>query len=388
MASVCVLGAERAEQPAAEEAPRPLAWFNSDAVRAASVPFALTRLSLLALTTFLSITRRTSPLTLLDRWDTRWYVGIGSHGYHWSIGGKPALAFFPMLPAILHTASAAGLPAILVGFLLANASFAGALVYLYLLIEPLFGAGAARRSLWLFALFPTAVFSFVPYTEGPFLLCATGALYHAGRRQPLHAGLWVAAAVLLRSTGAILVIPVIMLLWPLNLRSIALAAAPTIAAFSAYVSFLWSNHLQAATVLLAQRSWHRGISGPWQGFASSIGWLQRHGADPATSMGENLLGFGVATVCLALTVIAWRHLSPAMAAYCAGFWLLVLCSTAWHEGYYAPFVSMDRFVFVLFPLAGWAGWWMRGWVYRGFLAISGTVMMSAAIVHLTGGWVG
>jgi hypothetical protein len=406
MESVRTLRAEVTDQAIVREAPRERLWQESRILQAVAAPFVASRAILLAVTMGLAMADRASPVAVLDRWDTRWFEGIAIHGYSLEAAGKPALAFFPLLPAIMHLADTVRLSPVLAAFAVSNLSFAGALIYLYLLTEQRSGSAAARRSIWLLALMPTAFFTFVPYSEGPFLLCATGALYHSGRRQPFAAGLFLAVSLLTRSTGVILVPPVLMLALANRgigsvreerakalsygrriFGSLAMALGPSVVAIAGYAWYLSSRGISPWSVISAQRSWHRGLSWPWQGFVSSVGWLTRHGLrDPDAS--PNILGIVVVLICLALTVLAWRSLSPAAAAYCACYWVLVLCTTAWHDGYYWPFISVDRFIVVLFPLAAWAASRLQGRRYQVFLVLSAAAMVGAAGVHLSGGWVG
>jgi hypothetical protein len=336
----------------------------------------------------LALARRRSPLALWNVLDARWYVGIAQHGYHWTLDGKPALAFFPLYPLLLHIGAAAGVPAVAVGLLVANLAALAALFYLRSLVVDDWGEAAAGRAVWLVALFPTAFFTFAPYTEGLFVLSAAAVLYHARHAQWLRAGLWLAAALLTRSTAVILLLPVLMVTWGAGTEALLRILLPALVAAAGYVTYLFAWGLRISQILGAQRHWHRSLTWPWNGFLASIHFLQSHLAYNPGWTAEDLLQLGVTLLFLGLTAAAWRSLSPSVAVYCTAFWLLLLCTPEWLDGYFSPFSSADRFILALFPLAGWVAIRLTRRAYRLWLPLSAAVMLGAATVHLSGGWVG
>ncbi len=339
------------------------------------------------LTAFMAALRGQSPLQIWNQWDTTWYLGIAAHGYHWGINGKSALAFFPLYPLLLHLGSLGGSPSVAFAMLIANLAGGGALTYLYLWTSADRGAEVAGRTVWLFALFPTAVFTIAPYTESLFLLCAVGSIYHARRQQSLRAGLWMAAAIMTRSTGFILIPALLLAARPQRFRSWSALLVPTCAAAGGYLAYLLALGFNPVHILGSQRGWHRTLTYPWTGFTASLTWLIQHGSYlPFTS--ENLLQMGAALFFLFLTVRAWPEIDQPSKVYCAGFWLIVLCTPEWQDGFYAPFMSTDRFVLSLFPIVAWGATKLVGRRYRTVLVVSATSMVVAAAVHLAGGWVG
>ncbi|MDQ2743834.1 MAG: hypothetical protein M3Z66_16275, partial [Chloroflexota bacterium] len=297
--------------------------------------FAVSRFALLLVTTVAAVLRHDNPLRIWRQWDAKWYLGIAHYGYHFTIHGKPALAFFPLYPLLIKAGMTMGLFGDVVGILLSNGAFLGALFYVRALACREWGEETATRAVWLVAVFPTAFFTFAPYTEALFLLAAAGALCHARRGDGLRAGLWVAAAILTRSTGLILVLAV-----PIALRSCGLntrlkAIIPPILAAAAYAYYLGVQQLPVNALLEAQRSWHRTLTFPWTGFTASLGWLIHFGMTSLPWTVENVLQLSVTALFLALTVFAWGELSSPIKAYCASFWLLILLSPAWMDGYYA-----------------------------------------------------
>lgn len=343
---------------------------------------------LIVVTVAAALVRHAGPLGLWDQWDARWYIGIARDGYQFTIHGKPALAFFPLLPLLIKAAMSTGLTGAAAGVLVCNAAFLGALFYLRALVRREWDDDIARRAVWLLALFPTAFFTFAPYTESLFLLGAIGSLYHARRGRGLAAGLWAAVAILSHSTGIILLPAIILALHPCRVRAWASALVAPFVALGAFAMYLVAHHVPLSAPLSAQAVWHRSLTFPWAGFTYSVAWLAHSGLAHVPWAIENALQLVVTIVFLALTALAWRALSWAERIYCAGFWALALLSPEWMDSYYAPFSSMDRLVLALFPLAAWAASRLSPGALRGVLLASGALMAGSAGVFLAGGWVG
>src|SRR5438270_1502532 len=167
----------RAAQPEEQSSWVPVSLVQTLSVplRAILPPFLLSRALLLLITVVAAIVRHRDALSLWSTWDGRWYLGIAVHGYDWGVRGKPAVAFFPFYPLLIHIVRALGIPAIPAGMLVSNLAFLGALFYVYALARPEWGSRAARHAIVLLAFFPTAYVTFAPYSESLFLLCAAGA---------------------------------------------------------------------------------------------------------------------------------------------------------------------------------------------------------------------
>lgn len=352
--------------------------------------FVLSRLLLILLTCCMALVRQRSPLQFWNQWDGQWFVAIALHGYHWGMSGKSPLAFFPLYPLFIHVGTMAGISAVLAAIVVSNVAFLGALLYFYRLASEVWGPLAAGRAVWILAFFPTAFFTFAPYSEALFLLCALGALHHARKGDALVAGLWVAAAVLTRPTGIVLLPAVLFALHPNRLRTWLLGLVPTLLSLAVYLAFLAANNLPVSGLLSAQRGWHRALTFPWTGFWASIRWFLDHGGRPAGWAAEDLLQLAITLAFLALTVAAWQKMDRPIALYCAGFWLLVLTSPEWLPGpyNYVPFNSMDRFVLALFPLAGWAATMVSERRLRSLLIASASAMVGSAWLYTIGAWVG
>lgn len=332
--------------------------------------------------------RRISPLAIWEQWDARWYVGIAEHGYHWTLHGKSALAFFPLYPLLVHVCAMTGLGPLVAGLLVANVAFGAALFYLRDWISDEYGEVVAGRSLWLVVFFPTSLFTAAPYSEGLFVLCAAAAFALAWRGHGFWAGFFAAGALLTRSTG-VAVLPAVLLLLRRRGTATMLTSLPApVAALAGWALYLRREDIGAAALISAQRPWHRGLAPPWTGFTASLHWLAAHGTSNLPWAAENLLGIGVTIAFLILTALAWRGMGGAMQVYCAIVWALILLSPEWLDAYYAPFSSVDRFVLVLLPLAPWAATRLSPSAFRRVLLASGALTLAATGVYLAGGWVG
>ena len=71
----------------------------------------------------------------------------------------------------------------LVGVLMSNAAFLGALWFLYKLTRDEWGEAVAGRAVWIEAFFPAAAFSAAVYTESLFLLVSLGCFWFARQKK-------------------------------------------------------------------------------------------------------------------------------------------------------------------------------------------------------------
>jgi hypothetical protein len=388
--------------------------------------FVSTRLGLAALTALVAAVSGQSALRLWNHWDGRWYVGIATHGYHWSIGGKPAVAFFPLYPLLIHAGEMIHLPGILAAMTVSTTAFLGALFYLYRLVASERSEPVAARTVWFLALFPTAFFTLAPYSESLFLLAAIAALYYARQGRWLTTAFWLAVVVLARPTGA-LVIPAVLVALYLQRQSVrvhgapdrpvergdlrlvasdtgrersreplspglagrmSLALLPALIGFAAYLIYLHIQRIPLSLLLVAQRSWHRSLTVPWAGFTGSVTWLIHHGTHNLPWAFENVLEGMVTVLCLVLTVLAWKSMRWDARLYCLGFWALILTTPEWRDGYHAPFSSVDRFVLTLFPVFAWAAERTPARLRPRLAVVSTLTMVAMTSTYLMGGWIG
>lgn len=140
-------------------------------------------------------------------WDADWYRRIGNLGYEHL--PREGVRFFPLLPLAARALALGGDtgPALL---LLANAAAlaAGLLTYRLALREGL-GETAAARAVWAVALAPAAYVLVMGYTEALHLALLAGLLIGLRDRRWLLVAVLGALSGMLRPTGVLVVVPVL-----------------------------------------------------------------------------------------------------------------------------------------------------------------------------------
>ncbi|HEY7349832.1 MAG TPA: mannosyltransferase family protein [Ktedonobacterales bacterium] len=137
-------------------------------------------------------------------WDSLFFLHIARSGYT-----DPGLAaFFPLYPALIRLAAwpLGGhftLAALVVSWLCSW----GACLWFYRLAAREDGDPFARQALLFLLCCPLIFFGFAPYSESLFLMVSIGAVERARAGRPWQAGFLGAAAVLTRSAGILLLIP-------------------------------------------------------------------------------------------------------------------------------------------------------------------------------------
>lgn len=139
------------------------------------------------------------------RWDSGWYYGIASKGYQYVEGGRSNLAFFPAYPQLMGVVGRALGGAqedfYFAGIIISWLSFAIAMPLLYRLARlDLPHDGAVRATMYA-AVFPSAYFFGVVYSESLFLLALVGAAFAFRSKQWVWAGLAAAVMTATRVNG-------------------------------------------------------------------------------------------------------------------------------------------------------------------------------------------
>lgn len=201
----------------------------------------------------------------LTSWDGWWYLGIARSGYHAEplVDGYRDLAFLPLYPVLVRILSApwpelAGVVAVV----LSNVAFVAAILLLARLGLAVLRDGRAERAAILLAISPfSAVFS-MAYAESLFLALVLGAFLAAERERRPLAGILLALATLTRLQGALLAIPLALLLVRRD-RGVRPATAWLLAGPAAAALFL---------------AWASAVGGPAGGYAAALGAWGRSGA--------------------------------------------------------------------------------------------------------------
>jgi len=310
-------------------------------------------------------------------WDGVWYLALASHGYHHTVEA----AFFPLYPLVtraLHPLTGSIVIAAVAASLVA---FFTALVLLYRLAMLELGDREAQRSVYLLALFPSALFFSAAYTESLFLCLEVGAVLAARRGRWTVAGLLGGLGAATRNSGILILIPLVLLYvcGPREDRESAPKARPSALLpfsklrFPLQADAWWLCLVPlglAAVVLLnvaifddplagwhAQARFHRSFAGPlsavWQGAEQAgIAVDQLAAGHASVAALRKLALLGTALAGLAAAVGVFRRLPLAYGAYSAALLLWTLSTPV--RG--APLASAPRFILTVFPLFMWLGW--------------------------------
>jgi hypothetical protein len=315
-----------------------------------------------------------------QRWDALWYEHIARSGYS---HGDPDAAFFPLFPGAVHLLAplVGGNPA-LAGLVLSTVALAAALVVLHHLVTGDLDRGTADRTILYLALAPVAFFLLAAFTESLFLLLATGTLLAARRGRLGLAAAVAALAALCRSTGALLVAPLLVEVVADARRRRARGEPP-----------LRPAHLLVVLPLLAIAGWdlwirvRLGIPGGVLALQKDI-W-GNHAVAPWTALHDSMrtvLDGGhpeevinlVSSLALLVAVpLMWGRLPASYLAYAAVSVLPIVC----RESLVTPQESSARYVLTVFPvfvLLALGG--RHAWVDR-LVLVTFPVLLGALVAH-------
>ena len=289
------------------------------------------------------------------RFDSGWYFGIASQGYRFVEGGRSNLAFFPVYPKLMG-----GLGQLLggakqdfyyAGILISWLSFAAAMPLLYRLARFDLPHDKAVRATVYAAVFPSAYFFGVVYSEALFFLTLVGATLAFRSRRWMWGAL---AAMVMTGTrvNGVMFLPALALIgWdaasaPRERRTAVIAALCGAAGIGSYSLFVYS------------------LSGnPFEWYDSITRWGYHPGGNPLAglfaifaelltrpidfiSTGRmapyDTLNALTATAALIAVPFAWERLGRGYAAIIV-LGLLLPLSSGQYEG-------LGRYCSVLFPL--------------------------------------
>lgn len=214
-----------------------------------------------------------SALGLLVKWDSRWYLLASSAGYPTAIPSgsgnvaQSTLGFFPLLPlAIRATSAVTGLGArdagLLFGFV---AGLAGA-VLVWLLVDGVYGRGAADRATALVFVSPGAYMLSMVYSEVLLIPLAAGCLLALQHRRWITAGVLAAAMTAVNPAGIAIAAPCAAAAYVAirDRRELSSLAAPLLAPVGliAFFAYLWAHVGTPFAWFIAQRrGWEPGRFG-------------------------------------------------------------------------------------------------------------------------------
>jgi hypothetical protein len=308
------------------------------------------------------------------RWDATWYLQIAHHGYQ----SPQATRFFPIFPILVAAASRGVGSAWIAGVLISIlASFVG-FELVRRLTELELGAAAARSAITLLAFAPVALYFSAVYSESLFLALSVATFYAARRERWATAGLLGGLAAATRVTGALLVVPVLLLYlydpddagptlvgrsrcWPRRRVGPQILWALLIpvgaAGFAAYLglrgfgplAFVHSQqHFSQHRLTLPVITVWYAAAAAWHQLSLTVG-----GSETLVQNSQAVFQGGALVAASVVLVGTFRRLPIAYGAYALMGVLFVLSSPTAGE----PLAGFARYATVLFPLYMYAGAW-------------------------------
>lgn len=298
-----------------------------------------------------------SIATLRDRIvanDAGWYLGIAEHGYEqrpFDASRQANWAFFPLHPLLWRGANLAGLDPAWTGLLLSNLLFLAALAVMHRWLQSLRDGETADRALLCLALFPTAYFFSLPWSESLFLLLSATSLLAMQQRAWGRSSIANLLAAATRPTGIFLSA---LLWWQARdgrrwpaARHWLLAAVGGIGLL-AFMLLLWAKTGNAFAFSDIQARWGRDGG-------SLTKHLVRWVTDPlllAEPWNVRWINNGALVLGLAASAWLWRRQERGLALF--AFLCLLL---PWTTG---TLMSMGRYVVACPPLFLAFACWLRG----------------------------
>ena len=311
-------------------------------------------------------------LNLWTKWDSQWYVQIARLGYFIQANQQSNVAFFPLYPLSMRVvARLLDVNFVYAGFIVSNAAFLLALVFLYRLTAlELNDRASAQRTVFYLAFYPTAFFFSAVYTESLFLLLTVATMYFARTQRWLAAAAFGMLAAATRNIG-VAIWGLVMWEWLrvngwrittmhrseswralwTGLRThwdqvLIIAIIPV--GLLLYMGFLDMSFDSPTAFIDVQAAWNRQNIGPIAVLMRDIPrlfdvqlkrWYFTHFFNTLSTL-----------FALGMTPFIWRKLGEGYALYVL---LLILVPITSSLG------SVARYVLPLFPIFIMLGWWGR-----------------------------
>ncbi|HVA89628.1 MAG TPA: mannosyltransferase family protein [Chloroflexota bacterium] len=296
---------------------------------------------------------------LLDSWfyrDSQWFLTIVQNGYNYlGAGHRSAVAFFPIYPATVKLLQAVtAVDPSVMAMLVSNAAFLGAMVYMQKLCAREFGDTVARRAVFYMAIFPTAFFTFAPYSESLYLMLSIASLYYMRSERWWLAGIFGGFAAATRILGVLLALP---FAWeylrrhhfdPRRFRLDLLAGALIPGGIGAYMLYLYGLTGDALAFVHAESGWYRVTRTPWEVLGTSLRDIPRAAADHPYFQAHAMIENGLVLACIALLVVGIRSVPFSFTLFSFASLASLLSAPIITSD--IPLQSMSRYLLVLAPV--------------------------------------
>jgi Mannosyltransferase (PIG-V) len=264
-------------------------------------------------------------LEMWNRWDAYWYLSIAKSGYAGQLGEDfrdVRASYLPAFPALIALVALLVRDHLLAALLISNVSLLIFLTVLWRLARDDVGEVAARRTVWLYLIYPTTIFLSGAYAESLALAATAGAVLAARREQHGLAALSSALATLARPTGFLVCILVISELSstrdaatdPSRSRRALLLASAMLVPFLALAGYLFfaGRVFGDPLELLSAQAFSRKASGSvfdaWRAYWISPAWHV---------YGRSAIDFASAVVACAALPLVYRRLGTGALLYTA-----------------------------------------------------------------------
>jgi hypothetical protein len=259
---------------------------------------------------------------------------------------------YPALTKALNTITGVepGLAAIIVS----NLAFLGALVYLQKLCVREYGESVAGRAVFYMAIFPTAFFSFAPYSEPLFIMLTVASLYYMRCERWWLAGVFGGIAAGTRVLGALLAIPFAVEYVRVHgfdirrFRLSVLAGLLIPGGLGAYMVYLYGLTGDELAFVHAARGWGRTSTWPWQVLANSLADVPKAGADHPYFQAHAIFENGLLLACILILLLGVRLIPLSMTLYGLACVAALLSAPVITSD--IPITSMSRYLFVVVPI--------------------------------------
>jgi Gpi18-like mannosyltransferase len=313
----------------------------------------------------------------LLRYDAGWYLIIMQTGYSYNgndLEHHPVV-FYPLYPLLSKlVATVFGVKDEVALLLVANLSLCLAIVLFFKLVKEEYGTEVGLYSVALFSFFPTALFLSAGYTESLTFLLIVSFFLLLKKERFLLAACCAGLATATRSTGVVLLLPLLWELWRRfraeRKRLPLLAVACTALAVSGlllYMVYLWIAFRSPLAFASGQLAWQGGRGGFGALFQVltlqpliALTQLRQQGLSP------NALAPWWFLIFLLLIVFYRRRLPLSYSLYALGVLLLPYLTLSAGVG----FVSFPRYILLAFPVFIVAGELCARWRWLG-LSLTG-----------------
>ncbi|MDQ3494067.1 MAG: hypothetical protein M3485_00690 [Pseudomonadota bacterium] len=313
---------------------------------------------------------------MVMEYDAGWYANVVTYGYEqrpFDTRSQANWAFFPLHPLTWRTLHATGMDLAWSGVLLANLFFLLALFQTHRWVQMLRDEATATRAVLCLALFPTAYFFSLPWSESLFLLLSASSLLAMEQRRWGQSTAFTALASATRPTGVFLAA----LMWWQTRdgrrvpqpRYWVLAALGCTGLF-AFMALLWLKTGNPLAFSDIQAAWGRNVGSSrieplhnWlmDPLLIAVAWNTRWINNPALLLG------------LAGSVWLWRQKLRGLA-----FFSFICLLLPWSTG---TLISMGRYVVSCVPLFLAFACWLerpRWWTVWLVVSVSLLVGMTAS----------